>query len=198
MSSPRLTLNKALFTTLGLALVSRGSCSIVHCAPNRAKLPKFITTVRSFSSLPLIPRRPSSLRLLSTSSSSSPSSSPFSSPINVLFVEMGFGNDGHGQNVTKASVRAARNAIEFNSIPSINSLVPGGYDNLKLQVILAVPKKYQEGLDVEKVKEVFPYGECEVVVQDGGMIAPSGIAIERLGDKNEDMVVCCCSVTVGY
>ena len=91
---------------------------------------------------------------------------------------MGFGNDGHGQNVTKASVRAARNAIEFNSIPSINSLVPGGYDNLKLQVILAVPKKYQEGLDVEKVKEVFPYGECEVVVQDGGMIAPSGIAIE--------------------
>ena len=80
--------------------------------------------------------------------------------------------------MTKAAVRAARNAIEFNSIPSITTIVPGGYDSLKLQVILAVPKKYQGGLDVEKVKDVFPYGECEVVVQDGGMIAPSGIAIE--------------------
>ncbi|GMH79608.1 hypothetical protein TrLO_g6272 [Triparma laevis f. longispina] len=111
---------------------------------------------------------------------------------------MGFGNDGHGQNVTKAATRAARNSIEFNSIPSIRTLVPGGYEGLKLQIILAVPPKYQKDLDLEAVKNVFPYGAKEVVVQDGGMIAPSGIAIERLGDKNEDMVVVCCSVTVGY
>ena len=31
----------------------------------------------------------------------------------VLFVEMGWGADQHGQNATKACVRAARNAIEF-------------------------------------------------------------------------------------
>jgi hypothetical protein len=30
------------------------------------------------------------------------------------------------------------------------------------------------------------------------MIAPSGIAIEKLGDVNEDMVVVCSSVTVGH
>ena len=30
----------------------------------------------------------------------------------VLFVEMGWGADQHGQNATKACVRAARNAIE--------------------------------------------------------------------------------------
>ena len=39
----------------------------------------------------------------------------------VLFVEMGWGADQHGQNATKACVRAARNAIEFNSIPSIRA-----------------------------------------------------------------------------
>ena len=33
--------------------------------------------------------------------------------------------------------------------------------------------------------------------QDGGMVAPSGIAIEKLGDINDDMVVVCASVTVG-
>ena len=30
------------------------------------------------------------------------------------------------------------------------------------------------------------------------MVAPSGIAIDSLGDKNDDMVVVCASVTVGY
>lgn len=78
---------------------------------------------------------------------------------------------------TFSKVRACRNAIEFNSIPSINRLVPGGYDKLKLSVILAVPPKYQEGLDLEAVAKVFPYGETEFIIQDGGMIAPSGIAI---------------------
>ena len=117
---------------------------------------------------------------------------------NVLFVECGWGNDSHGQSSTKAAIRACRNAIEFNSIPSINRLVPGGYDALKLDVILAVPPKYQAGLDLEKVAEVFPYGDTKFTIQDGGMIAPSGIAIERLGDANEDMVIVCSSVTVGY
>ena len=96
------------------------------------------------------------------------------------------------------SVRACRNAIEFNSIPSINRLVPGGYEKLKLDVILAVPPKYQPELDLEQVAKVFPYGETKFTVQDGGMVAPSGIAIESLGDVNDDMVVVCASVTVGY
>eukprot|EP00550_Attheya_septentrionalis_P007572 CAMPEP_0198295560 /NCGR_PEP_ID=MMETSP1449-20131203/28285_1 /TAXON_ID=420275 /ORGANISM="Attheya septentrionalis, Strain CCMP2084" /LENGTH=133 /DNA_ID=CAMNT_0043995909 /DNA_START=208 /DNA_END=609 /DNA_ORIENTATION=+ len=117
---------------------------------------------------------------------------------NVLFVECGFGNDSHGQSATKAAVRACRNSIEFNSIPSINRLVPGGYDALKLDVILAVPPKYQKGLDLEAVAKVFPYGETKFTIQDGGMIAPSGIAISALGDVNDDMVIVCASVTVGY
>ena len=117
---------------------------------------------------------------------------------NVLFVECGWGNDSHGQSSTKAAIRACRNAIEFNSIPSINRLVPGGYDALKLDVILAVPPKYQAGLDLQKVAEVFPYGDTSFTIQDGGMIAPSGIAIEKLGDVNEDMVIVCSSVIVGY
>ena len=96
------------------------------------------------------------------------------------------------------SVRACRNAIEFNSIPCINRLVPQGYEGLKLDVLLAVPPKYKDSLDLLQVQAVFPYGSIRFQLQDGGMIAPSGIAIERLGDKNDDMVVVCCSVTVGY
>jgi len=96
-------------------------------------------------------------------------------------------------------VRACRNAIEFNSIPSINRLIPnGGYDALKLDVLLAVPPKYREGLDLMEVAKVFPYGHVRFEVQDGGMVAPSGIAIEKLGDDGDDMVVVCASVTVGH
>jgi uncharacterized protein (TIGR02058 family) len=54
--------------------------------------------------------------------------------------------------------RACRNAIEFNSIPSINSLVPGGYDNMLLRVQLAVPAA-AEDIDLDAVAQVFPYGK---------------------------------------
>lgn len=97
-------------------------------------------------------------------------------------------------------------------------------------MLLAVPQKYQEGLDLHEVAKVFPYGDvrfelqgrcnetsyitCDYSIsycvqeffsnflsspahQDGGMVAPSGIAIEKLGDINDDMVVVCASVTVG-
>mmetsp|Transcript_21406 Transcript_21406/g.48628 ORF Transcript_21406/g.48628 Transcript_21406/m.48628 type:complete len:153 (-) Transcript_21406:457-915(-) len=117
---------------------------------------------------------------------------------NVLFVECGFGNDSHGQSATKAAVRACRNAIEFNSIPSVEKIVPGGFDGLKLSVIIAVPPKYKEGLDLNEVKQVFPYGRVQFILQDGGMVAPSGVIINKLEDKNDDMVVVCASVTVGY
>lgn len=116
---------------------------------------------------------------------------------NILMVECGFGNDSHGQNATKAAMRACRNAIEFNSL-SIQKMVPGGYDAMKLNVILAVPPKYQHTLDLEQVKTVFPYGDVRFEIQDGGMIAPSGRVIERLGDKNDDMTIVCAAVQVGY
>jgi uncharacterized protein (TIGR02058 family) len=95
-------------------------------------------------------------------------------------------------------VRACRNAIEFNSIPSIARIVPGGYDNMKLNVLLAVPPSYQQGLQLDQVRAVFPYGSVCFQIQDGGMVSSSGIAIDSLGDTNEDMVVVCAAVTVGY
>ena len=99
----------------------------------------------------------------------------------VLFVEVGFGADQHGQNVTvktdvqatvvpwaipngisclhhdsivtltkahqqcsvppvqKAAARACRNAIEFNSLPSMGKLIPGGYPAMRLHIKIGVP-----------------------------------------------------------
>lgn len=116
----------------------------------------------------------------------------------VLFVEMGYGADQHGQNATKACVRAARNAIEFNSIPSIRALVPGGYDGMKLAVDVAVPEQYHAEVDLDAVAAVFPYGNKELKLQGGGAEFSSGIAIPSMGDKGDAIIVALCSVTVGY
>ncbi|CAI5508544.1 unnamed protein product [Closterium sp. Naga37s-1] len=43
------------------------------------------------------------------------------SRMKVLFVEMGVGYDQHGQNVTKAAIKACRNAITSNSIPAFRT-----------------------------------------------------------------------------
>mmetsp|Transcript_896 Transcript_896/g.1439 ORF Transcript_896/g.1439 Transcript_896/m.1439 type:complete len:212 (+) Transcript_896:67-702(+) len=116
----------------------------------------------------------------------------------VLFVECGFGCDQHGQNATKAAVRACRNAIEFNSLPGIRKVIPGGKDNMKLQVQLGVPVDADE-VDLEQVAKVFPYGKLQpIIVEKGGLIGKSGIALAELGDKNEDMIIVVACISVGY
>ena len=67
---------------------------------------------------------------------------------------------------------------------------------MKLDVLLAIPSQYQSALDLNEVRKVFPYGHVRFEIQDGGMVAPSGIAIDSLGDRNDDMVVVCASDTV--
>lgn len=69
---------------------------------------------------------------------------------------------------------------------------------MKLDVILGVPKKYQDTLELELVAQAFPFGETRFQVKDGGLIAPSGRAIAELGDKNDDMVLATVAVQLGY
>ncbi|KAK9824812.1 hypothetical protein WJX81_000709 [Elliptochloris bilobata] len=114
----------------------------------------------------------------------------------VLFVEAGWGCDQHGQNVTKAAVRACRNAIEFNSLPAVRKVVPGGYDNLRLHIKLGSPRPAE--VDVEELRKVFPYGKATFEVVEGGLSASSGVAIPELGDTSDEMVIAVVAVTAGY
>ena len=69
---------------------------------------------------------------------------------------------------------------------------------MKLDVLLAVPPEYQSDLDLNPIRACFPYGIVKILIQDGGMVASNGKVIESLGDRNEDMVIVCVAVTVGY
>ena len=116
----------------------------------------------------------------------------------MMFVEIGMGIDLHGQNVTKAAVRAVQNAIHHNSMPGIRSVLPGGdLNNMKVNVRLAVPAD-KEQLDLAVVREELPYGQVTFEVVDGGMLTTSGIVLADKEDRNDLAYVVIASVEVGY
>ncbi|MFC4387817.1 Lin0512 family protein [Gracilibacillus marinus] len=116
----------------------------------------------------------------------------------IIFIETGTGTDVHGQNITKACVRAVENAIHFNSMPGIKDYLPDhDLHNMKVNVRLAVPCD-KELVDIERVKEEIPYGTVTVEVIDGGMATTSGILLEDKDDKNDLMYIVNAAVEVGY
>ncbi|WP_077623737.1 Lin0512 family protein [Sediminibacillus massiliensis] len=116
----------------------------------------------------------------------------------IIFIETGTGIDVHGQNITKAAVRAVENAIHYNSMPGIRHYLPNqSLDNMKVTVKLAVPTD-KEKLDHERIKQEIPYGTVSIEVMDGGMATTSGIVLKDKEDKNDLMYIVNASVEVGY
>ena len=137
---------------------------------------------------------------------------PDSRITNLLFVQTGFGVDQHGDRsahgATKASIRAVRNAIEFNSIPGVIEAVPGGRQEMLIQVKLGVPplSSAKDGkdlrpmnVDLAQVAKVFPYGRLlPIDVDIGGLSFATGRIVTELGDE-DDMAVCVAAcVSIGY
>lgn len=117
---------------------------------------------------------------------------------NTMFIEIGMGIDLHGQNVTKAAIRAVQNAIHHNSMPGIRSVLPDGdLNQMKVHVRLAVPAD-KEQLDLGLVREELPYGQVSFEVIDGGMLTSSGIVLMDKEDRNDLAYVVIASVEVGY
>ena len=130
-------------------------------------------------------------------------SSPPDGMTQVLFLESGVGSDQHGQDCTKACVKACKDAISFNSIPSIGQIIPGGRSAMKLQIQLAVPFD-NDGtsppqVDLDAVRAVFPYGDILAIeMQRGGARFSSGAAVAKLGDVGDDWIIAIACVTIGY
>ena len=115
-----------------------------------------------------------------------------------MFIETGMGIDVHGQDITKAAIRAVKNAIHYNSMPGIRSVLPeNSLHNMIVNVKLAVPCD-KDKLEIAAVKEALPFGKVTVEVMDGGMLTSSGIVLEEKGDTNDMMYIVVASVEVGY
>jgi uncharacterized protein (TIGR02058 family) len=137
-------------------------------------------------------------------------------PKTLMFVELGFGVDQHGEdNATKASIRAVRNAIEFNSIPGVIEHIPGGRKEMLIHVKLGVPAMSLEQdnattsssssttttmpVDTLEVAKVFPYGKLlPIEIVQGGLTFPTGRVVEELGDTNDNAVCVVACISIGY
>ncbi len=83
-----------------------------------------------------------------------------------MVLEMGMGTDLHGQDYTKAAVRALRDALWHNSLTVANAFgVPRESMQVEVTIGVADPSK----VDTSVVADVLPYGTGSVTAVEGGL-----------------------------
>jgi len=87
-------------------------------------------------------------------------------PKKRLAIEMGMGTDLHGQDYTKAAVRALRDALWHNSLSVVKAL---GYPIEAMHVEVEIGVAKPERVDCDAVGKVLPYGSRSVTAVKGGL-----------------------------
>jgi len=92
----------------------------------------------------------------------------------LYFIQLGTGIDLRGQGITKAAIRAVRDAIGHNTIPAVPLLTEGDHDRLKVHVRLAVPAE-ADAVDLDAIREVLPVGTVSFEIVPTGMATRNGV-----------------------
>lgn len=83
-----------------------------------------------------------------------------------LIIEMGMGNDLHGQDYTKAAKRAIEDAFRHSSLPLFGA-VDLSHDAMRVQVTVGVQDP--DAVDTDALVATLPRGRAEVRVVKGGL-----------------------------
>ncbi|MDH3667601.1 MAG: Lin0512 family protein [Paracoccaceae bacterium] len=83
-----------------------------------------------------------------------------------IIIEMGMGNDLHGQDYTKAAIRAVEDAFRHSSLPLFESLGVG-HGQMRVQVTIGAQRP--ERVDTDAVVAYMPRGRAEVRAVEGGL-----------------------------
>ncbi len=83
-----------------------------------------------------------------------------------LIIEMGMGNDLHGQDYTKAARRAIEDAFRHSSLPLFGAT---GLSHDKMRVQVTVGVQEPDKVDVAALVPVLPRGRADVRVVKGGL-----------------------------
>ena len=113
-------------------------------------------------------------------------------------IEYGLGIDLHGQDATKAAVKAIQDAVRHVSLPGMRQ-VAGVTDldgEVFVEILLGVPAEMADSVDAEQVKAALPFGRRSVKVVPGGLVASSGVAVPAMGDSSDQAVLVVASVAV--
>ncbi|MDJ0638832.1 MAG: Lin0512 family protein [Paracoccaceae bacterium] len=83
-----------------------------------------------------------------------------------VIIEMGMGNDLHGQDYTKAAARAVEDAIRHSSIPLFPAL---GLDHSAMEVRVTVGVQNPAAVDLDRIVQGLPRGKVQVTATEGGL-----------------------------
>ena len=83
-----------------------------------------------------------------------------------FIIEMGMGNDLHGENYTKAAGRAIEDAMRHSSIPMFTAL---GIDHKEMRVQVTVAVQNPDQVDCETLTTLLPRGRATVTATHGGL-----------------------------
>ncbi|HIT29992.1 MAG TPA: Lin0512 family protein [Candidatus Scatomorpha stercorigallinarum] len=112
-----------------------------------------------------------------------------------FIVEFGLGTDFHGQDVTKAAKKAAKDAVSRSCLCGLEEVL--GLTDFKEQVFIraTVAVTRPEDVRCEEVAEVFPVGTVEVVAVQGGLKC-DGLCIPAFGDCDKSIEAAVAAVEV--
>ncbi len=116
-----------------------------------------------------------------------------------FIIEFGIGLDIHGQDVTKAAIKAVRDAISKSCLIGLNELFGFSYEDMNkfvfIDVVIGVTKP--DELDENEIKKVFPVGQVTVKSVLGGLRS-EGLYLTEFNDKDDSIeaAVACVKVYV--
>ena len=106
-----------------------------------------------------------------------------------LLVEFGMGTSLRRGDYTEAAVRGVKDALWHNSI---NLAEMFGFEKTDMKIIVDVGVRKPEAVDVAAVAAVFPYGDTDVRVHQGGLDAP------RPEGEGNPTIMANVALTVGF
>lgn len=111
-----------------------------------------------------------------------------------LLVEVGLGIDQHGQDPTKAAIKAIKDAIQRVCIPYIVERQLIRSNTIKLEVTIGIP--YPDKVDIERIKKEIPLeGKVVFNIVEGGLKSRC-VLVPELGDKSDEMIIAVASITI--
>lgn len=111
-----------------------------------------------------------------------------------FIIEMGTGIDAHGQDITTAAIRAVKDAIVRVSLLGLSEVVTlNDRNDMLVDVLIACPRP--EEVNTDEVLLALPFGQKEIKVVEGGMVA-RGHCAHDLGDKSDEIIVANAAITV--
>lgn len=83
-----------------------------------------------------------------------------------IIIEMGMGNDLHGQDYTKAAARAIEDAIRHSTLPIFDSI---GLSHTDMRVQVTIGVQDPTKVDTASLAAKLPRGKATVSVTQGGL-----------------------------